>query len=223
MRLIHALLVAAIAMLVFLAWFHLRPATGLAACAAAARRQGLRSTSCTDIGEVVEGDLADLLSDYSLVTARLSRPSALQTRTESAIFTWDVLSDVRVLSRVPRRDECRFRLPKPLGLETGEIAIPRYGGSAVISGIEVNVAPGWRPTFERPHQRYAFLADVCSDQLMLLPMSGMEVYGVDDDERLWPARPHVSLGYQKQIEALGTLDALRRLALRVRGGGRDKG
>jgi hypothetical protein len=216
MRPIHALLMASIAMLVFLVWFHLRPpVTGLAACAAAAKSQGLRSTSCTDIGEIVDGDLSDLLSEYSLVTARLSRPSVLQTQTESAIFTWDVLREARVLSRVARREECRFQLPKRLNLQIGEIAIPRYGGTAVISGVRVDVAAGWRQPFEIPSQRYVFFADVCSDQLMLLPMSGMEVYGVNDDERLWPARAHVSLKYQRQIEGLGTLDALRRLALHL--------
>lgn len=185
-----------------------RPGT-LAAYAHEAKRAGRTSTAFVEAPELTEGDLDDLVRPYSVVVASPVNLRAATTSTETAIFTWSIF---RVEEVITRRDvssylRCNLTRPQQVKLGSHEVAIPRVGGTVTVDGVSVTQRGGWESRTLDPTRRYVFLAVMCPDAVMGLPLDGEELFEVSSTGRItsvYGARAD----WQRQMEALGTLSAL---------------
>ena len=194
---------------------HEPPPWTLKAYAEKATRQGLREIFFVEAPEAVGsgGSLDSLLAHFSVVVATASRPKALVLPHVSSISTWNVFDDVEVLSHrpVPSNIDCP---PSPAGLklEAGDVAIPVGGGTVVVDGVAITIRyTGMMP---RKSARYLFLAVECSESVVAAPLYGDEAFELRDSRLV--STTGARFGYQREMEALGTIDGVKKYLASMR-------
>jgi hypothetical protein len=143
--------------------------------------------------------------------------AAGQTNDRSDIYTWSVFRVSEVISHgdAGRLAGCRLRRPRSLQLGAAEVAVPRAGGTVVIDGVSVTQHGGWGSWVPDTNRNYVFFAARCPDDVVILPLYGLEMFEVTSTGQLIAVRG-ASFAYQRDMESLGTLENLRAYLRRVR-------
>ena len=182
----------------------------LAEAAEKARREGRTTASVGSSLKVdpIDGDLAVLGTEYTIVLARVVKHAAAQSVTPDMIFTWSVFqADVLSKGKGESPAICQWAKPPQLVLRPDEIAIPRRGGATVIKGVRVtDCCGGWLPT--DPAERYVMFTEACAGQVMVLPDLGQSMFEVTKTNELLTS-PWYWLS--RQLADVRTLDNLQRM------------
>jgi hypothetical protein len=182
----------------------------LEAYAQQAKREGRDSFSFGETPDIIgqKEDLRTLTRSFSTIVATPSRVAAATSTDASHIYTWNVFTDAIVLSHANPSvaKPCHLTAPKELSLTSGEIVMRVGGGTVVVDGIRITMAPlGWSP--KGLSGRYVFFAVECAGPVVILPMLGDEVFEVTASA-LTPVHG-ARFPFHQQMAALKTLDHLK--------------
>lgn len=185
----------------------------LAEYARDAKREGRTAITIREAGEQLDGALNSLLQSDSVVVASPLRNNIAVTADTGNIYTWSTFRIHKIVSRraAAGYHGCRLKRPDRVAVGPNEAAIPNGGGTVTIDGVSITLTTdAWVP--DDPQKKYVFFAMICSDEVMILPMYGQEVFELTPDGRLVLAYPRPyehRLQYQREIAALGTLEVLK--------------
>ncbi len=189
-------------------------ASSVAAAVAEAKREG-RIHVMLDVDAVEELDdtLENLAASYSFLTLSPTRAAVRTTATDTSLITWSTFRVNDTLSeRSASPSDCPVTPPPDLRIREQEIFIPVLGGTTVIEGVTVTQPMSTRLP-EDSTRTYVLFGVQCPKRVFRLPLGRMEFFEILPSGKLTYVGQQLAFGrklqFQREIEALGTLDALR--------------